>query len=425
MDQYELLHPIGAGAMGRVYQAKERRTGKVSALKQVACSSLADANVALKEAWLIGKCKHRNIIELTHIFLCEESSLLSVCLVMPLYSSDLMGIMKQHKHGLPPDMIADIGLQIGSALEYIHNLHPPLAHRDIKPQNILMDGTTAVLSDFGVAQKLTQSFRTLTGTPNFMAPEQATGQYNVQADLWGFGCLLVSMMLPTGSKNCNIPVLYIELLTSGEPAFHQSLESQTKNYPLFLTALIFQLLRANAADRMAAVDVVRRLSTRSKNMPGVPGGSPPVCDPVEAPPHRHKEHKDLRVSRGSPRGNAPMDNLQRHKDHKNPRLAEKPAQRSPNLHPPQEKQARVREPKPPRFPSSAADSPTPPHMMDQTEFYIQNPFLPDGRTRELNAQMAQFKNPHPKSAPQRPWAVVQAALPRFKPGPHQANPPPK
>src|SRR5262249_11357738 len=123
----------------------------------------------------------------------------------PTLSSMLRGL-RAKQQPLQLTAALEVLLQVSDALDYTHRLadidgHPlRLVHRDVSPQNILVDCTgVAKLADFGIARSAGQSTRTRTGMLkgkiNYMAPEQIRGEaYDHRVDLWALGVVLYEML---------------------------------------------------------------------------------------------------------------------------------------------------------------------------------------------------------------------------------------
>lgn len=108
-------------------------------------------------------------------------------------------------------------MQTGRGIEYLHGLSPPIAHGDIKPQNVLIqDNQEAGLADFGLARVLDGLYTGLTtsttnqGTPAYMAPEVHTRdgcRAELPADVWAFACLILAVSFTVG-YSLTQPLIY-------------------------------------------------------------------------------------------------------------------------------------------------------------------------------------------------------------------------
>jgi len=196
MDSYEMLEKLGAGAHGSVHRGRRRHTGQFCALKLIskAQKSPADLQVLRTEISILQRLHHPNIIALLDCF--ETPS--DLVLVMELAAGELFEVLLSDG-ALTPAALASAARDLTRALAYLHSQR--IMHRDLKPQNCLIDSRGAIkLCDFGFARELggaRASLAVLTsvkGTPLYMAPELFLhGRYTPSADVWGLGVLLFEL----------------------------------------------------------------------------------------------------------------------------------------------------------------------------------------------------------------------------------------
>jgi Tol biopolymer transport system component len=206
---YEIADAIGAGGMGEVYRARDRRLERDVAIKVLPPSFASDENRLARfeqEAKTLASLNHVNI---AHIYGLERSEG-TTALAMELVAGPTLA-ERIEQGPIPPDEALNIALQIADGLEAAHARG--IVHRDLKPANIKLatDGTVKVL-DFGIAKALDN--RTISGpqapqlttpamteagivlgTAQYMSPEQARGKpVDQRADIWAFGCVLYEML---------------------------------------------------------------------------------------------------------------------------------------------------------------------------------------------------------------------------------------
>ncbi|MCY3001179.1 MAG: serine/threonine-protein kinase, partial [Planctomycetota bacterium] len=198
---YQVLGPLGAGAMGEVYSAKDTRLGREVAIK-VLPPQFAEEEDRLRrferEARTLASFNHPNVAQ---IFGVEHVDSIYF-LVLELVPGE--SLEERLKRGpLPLEEALDVARQVAEGLEAAHDAG--VIHRDLKPANIRVtpDGRVKVL-DFGLAKTAIESRRgsdtdsvlsteagRLLGTPTYMAPEQARGKpIDKRVDIWAFGCVL-------------------------------------------------------------------------------------------------------------------------------------------------------------------------------------------------------------------------------------------
>ena len=202
--RYNLQHPIGRGAMGVVWRARDQILDRDVAVKEVVISSLLGEEErrnayqrTLREARTAARLSHRGLVAVYDV--AEEDG--RPWIVMELVPSRSLDQVLTVEGRLPPLRVARIGQQLLSALAAAHLAG--VLHRDVKPSNVLIatdrTGTgwdeRAVLTDFGIAQfegdpRLTQTGMVM-GSPGFTAPERIRGGDATHAsDLWSLGATL-------------------------------------------------------------------------------------------------------------------------------------------------------------------------------------------------------------------------------------------
>jgi tetratricopeptide (TPR) repeat protein len=198
-SRYERLEEIGRGGMGVVYKARDRRLGRVVALKELPDNLKEHPNaVALfeREARAAAALNHGNIVTLFDAG--EENG--SYFITMELLEGKPLNAILERHGSLSTRDVARLGTQIASGLHYAHEQR--IVHRDIKASNLFFtkDHTVKIM-DFGIAKSLEEVRRSTTvvgGTPYYMAPEQAAGEaVDHRADLYAFGVTL--FQLATGT----------------------------------------------------------------------------------------------------------------------------------------------------------------------------------------------------------------------------------
>ena len=196
---YAAERVIGNGSFGVVYQATVIETGETVAIKKV----LQDRRFKNRELQIMRLLNHPTVVTLRHSFLAKgEREEVFLNLVMEFIPETIHRTLRNHTKArkLVPIMYTKVYMyQVCRALAYIHS--QGICHRDIKPQNLLLDPTTHVvkLCDFGSAKILVK------GQPNvayicsryYRAPElvfEAT-EYSTAIDVWSLGCVFAELLL--------------------------------------------------------------------------------------------------------------------------------------------------------------------------------------------------------------------------------------
>jgi tRNA A-37 threonylcarbamoyl transferase component Bud32 len=195
--RYYLQDPIGRGAMGTVWRARDTLLARDVAVKEVVlrgASTPEDRRVryerTLREARTAARLNHPSVVTVFDVVEADGSP----WIVMELVQARSLERILAEDGPLPPHQAAEVGVRLLGALATAHAAG--ILHRDVKPSNVLLgtDGR-AVLTDFGIATREGDSTLTqvgmVMGTPGFTAPERIRGEPATPAsDLWSLGATL-------------------------------------------------------------------------------------------------------------------------------------------------------------------------------------------------------------------------------------------
>ncbi|KAB1206902.1 hypothetical protein CJ030_MR7G008182 [Morella rubra] len=196
---FDAKYCIGVGASGSVYKA-ELSSGQVVAVKKLHNAKVEDRKAFESEIQVLTNVRHRNIVKL-HGFCSHAEQLLLVCEYLE--RGSMAKILSKVEQAKELDWIKRIGIikGVANALCYMHHdCKPPIIHRDISSNNILLDASyEAHVSDFGTARlvKLDSSNWTgLAGTYGYIAPELAyTMKVTEKCDVYSFGVLTLEIIV--------------------------------------------------------------------------------------------------------------------------------------------------------------------------------------------------------------------------------------
>ena len=253
-DRYRLERVLGAGGMATVYLAedlKHRRRVAVKVLRPE-LAAVIGAERFLAEITLTAHLQHPHILPLYDSGGTDEF----LFYVMPYVEGESLRDLLHRETQLGLDEALGIARQVAAALDYAHR--QGVIHRDIKPENILILEGQAVLADFGIAlavqeaggNRLTETGISL-GTPQYMSPEQATGDRKLDArsDVYSLGAVLYEML--TGEPPVTGPTVQamIAKLLTQHPV---SIRMARDTVPASLDRAVMRALARTPADRYAS-----------------------------------------------------------------------------------------------------------------------------------------------------------------------------
>jgi glycogen synthase kinase 3 beta len=200
---FSILSIIGHGTFGVVYRAKEEKTGEIFAIKRV----FQDKKYKNRELEILKELNHPNVINLKHYFYTKtekegkEPEIFLNCVMdyFPQTLSRILSVNFQSRKQLDPFIAKLYAYQMMLSLKYLHS--KGIAHRDIKPQNILVEPKTNKIKvcDFGSAKKLIQGQKSISYICSrfYRAPELIFGatDYTNQIDVWSMGCVISELVL--------------------------------------------------------------------------------------------------------------------------------------------------------------------------------------------------------------------------------------
>jgi serine/threonine protein kinase len=242
--KYNAISVVGSGSFGVVYQAECMETGKIVAIKKV----FQDKRYKNRELHILKELDHINVIKMNSFFYTnatnKDECYLNV--VMDYFNNSLSKIIKKYTKGenqMPNILIKLYSYQMLRALYYIQL--KGICHRDIKPQNILVDDKTHLLQlcDFGSAKKLTVGETNVAYICSrfYRAPELVFNavDYSTNIDVWSIGCVIAELVLgkPIFAGDSSINQLVEIIKVIGTPS-KTDIKKMNPNYILYKFPII-------------------------------------------------------------------------------------------------------------------------------------------------------------------------------------------
>ncbi len=289
--QYAIEGEIGRGGMGVVYRARDEKLKRLVAIKVLPAELAFRQDIRtrfLREAETAARLSHPHIVPIHSVGEVENT----VYFVMGLVEGESLGVRIKRRGRLSIEEARRVMKEAADALAAAHQ--QGVIHRDVKPDNILLEGTRGrvMVTDFGIAKALSAEGGTLTeagvaiGTPAFMSPEQASGEREVdgRSDLYSLGVVAYQML--TGELPFQAPSV-AALLMKQITETPQPVDRKRPETPKELSQTVMRCLEKDPEDRWPTADALRRaLETNT----------------YTAPPPR----PNAQASRRSPRSLAPQ-----------------------------------------------------------------------------------------------------------------------
>ncbi|HKW40582.1 MAG TPA: serine/threonine-protein kinase, partial [Gemmatimonadales bacterium] len=200
-DRYSVERELGRGGMATVFLAEDRKHGRPVAIK-VLHSELAAALGAerfLREIEIAARLQHPHILPLYD----SGAAAGFLYYVMPYVEGESLRDRLTRERQLGLEDALRIATEVAGALAYAHS--HGVVHRDVKPENIMLSGGTAVVADFGIARAVTAAGAgehltqtgTIIGTPAYMSPEQSSGSSEIdgRSDQYSLACVVYEMLV--------------------------------------------------------------------------------------------------------------------------------------------------------------------------------------------------------------------------------------
>ncbi len=262
-DSYLIEGEIGRGGMGVVFSARDLKLKRRVAIKVLPPELAFRAEIRtrfLREAETAARLSHPHIVPIHAVGEADDL----VYFVMAYVDGESLAARLRRRKRLPPEEARRILKETADALGIAHAMG--VIHRDIKPDNILLEGTRrrVVVTDFGIAKALTEGGAgTLTGTgvvigtPTYMSPEQAAGEREIDArsDIYSLGLVGYEMLVGEPPFHAaTVPGILMKQISEPAP----QIKALRPDCPDDLAYAIMRCLEKKPEDRWPTADALRR-----------------------------------------------------------------------------------------------------------------------------------------------------------------------
>jgi serine/threonine-protein kinase len=261
-DAYTIEGEIGRGGMGVVYKARDEKLKRSVAIKVLPPELAYRADIRarfMREAETAARISHPNVVPIHSVGEADDF----VYFVMGYVDGESLAVRLKRRGRLSIEESRRICRETADALSAAHQ--QGVIHRDVKPDNILLEGTRGrvMVTDFGIAKALSAEGGTLTeagiaiGTPAFMSPEQAAGEREIdgRSDIYSLG--VVTYQMVTGElpfQSPSVPALLMKQI-SEEPT---PVEQKRPDIPRELGQTVMRCLEKDPERRWPTADALRR-----------------------------------------------------------------------------------------------------------------------------------------------------------------------
>ncbi len=283
-DRYTIERELGAGGMATVYLAHDLKHDRKVAIKVMRpeLSAILGGERFLREVSIAAKLNHPHILPLFDSGKADSrtggQSDEFLYYVMPHVDGESLRDKLNREKQLSVDEAVSITKQVGAALDYAHE--QGVIHRDIKPENILIHQGEALVADFGIALAVTAAGGTRItdtglslGTPEYMSPEQATGERELDArsDVYSLGAITYEMLVGEPPHTGNTVQAIIAKVVSAEP---QPVSRVRHTVPTNVDAAVMCSLAKIPADRFGSgAEFADALTNPTFALASIPGAA--------------------------------------------------------------------------------------------------------------------------------------------------------
>jgi len=287
-NRYLIVRLLGQGGMGAVYQATDQRLGNTIALKQTFFTDEMMLKAFEREARLLASLRHSALPKVSDHFTESNGQFLVMEYIA---GNDLMTMLEKRGGPFDADQVVEWGEQLLGALAYLHSQHPPIIHRDIKPQNLKMtDQGQIILLDFGLAKGLPeQTLQFAAGqsiygyTPDYAPLEQIKAEgTEARSDLYALAATLYHLLTNVTPPSALTRAIAVANQQPDPLRPANELNPQVKPA---VAQVLMQALALMREHRPASADAFRQL-LRDANRTTAPTGRPANLPPtiVAQPP---------------------------------------------------------------------------------------------------------------------------------------------
>ena len=202
IEQYRIIDFLGEGLGGLTYKALDLKSDNYVALKVLSLRQMNNwktIELFEREASILAQLKHPRIPDYLNYFQIDNTQEKRWYLVQEFISGQPLSTLVDDGWRTTEAEVINIAAQILETLVYLHNLQPPVIHRDIKPQNIIRQPNGKIyLVDFGAVSDIYRQTligsSTVVGTYGYMPPEQFRGQVVFSSDLYSLGATILHLL---------------------------------------------------------------------------------------------------------------------------------------------------------------------------------------------------------------------------------------